>query len=1180
MRTNARLTLLLAAAAVVACVSAARADEGFDPMKQITSQWVRPNLLLIMDVSGSMAWDLYGTSVGVDEDGTWPTAAWTRTSSYNAANGCTPVYDGWGNIDYYTTPCKIWKYRLRVSQTYPSRMCTVKNALGNSISIITQWFPPGFTAALPQGTWPAVDNNKWLVANGAVSVTGPAYATSAGPPTLQDFSWSVTFSTQKPDPGQPFATDPAPLIASHPPTFGYGVAPDTGSDTTKICALLAPNDLVGKTKDTVNWGLETFSGSDCDTQTLNVNINSGDTGDVTALENAMKYDYAGGQGASGSTPTRGAIYYAKTVMTNVFNADPKKACGRTYGAILMTDGLSNYCNAPSSYGSKDKNWIDPCGDPPYACDASGGSYDCDQRNGSDRRYTYFPPGRIEELYNLNLTSGTKVYKVRTWVIGVSNAVSPCELNFDAYMGRTDASAPIGDAGFSLADDPYLPTSTGDSSKYTINSTHPSYAYFAVTAGALQDAMADILAALGTGDYSTAAPSLAASPTDNISVGMVVSASYPTWQGHIYAYDLKHQTTRPDPYSFPLLWDAGKSISTGTFDVTGDGVPDPNHGYARQIWTWAISPSGAYTAYQIADSSNTTANKLETICTATTTTPAQQCGITQAVVDYIRGYDGTLTNTRRNWVLGAVINSTPALTGPPEVWQTGLLQNHQSFEQKYATRHTLAWVGSSDGFVHAIDMVDGAEILALIPPDLLAKQIKLYNTYVAQKAKAAKSADVGQKKDPAQHTYGVANSLRFADVWDATKSGGEYRTVLFITEGAGGTGIHAIGISHPYPGRTQVPYKVWAHTPPANDNDYTVGRKDFPADCTGADCTTQFTPLWSITADGAAGTTKVAGLGQTWAVPALGASSATTWELVVGAGWDPAFGTPFVMRINPLTGAVTKSGALTNETSGTFVHNQAFADNGIFQTNSQFFHPDNVVDQAVQLDLHGRVWLMNKGASPAWNPVKLTDSSSLIKGQPLYYAAALAPYPAAAPTHDVYAFSSGTFYEKSAAVSGPNIGTTGNFMPAVMLATRKLSDGSICIGRYYLKDMLLTSGTKLGATAQITQYPLLLVPRPGTTGKAIALYLAYDPKAGTCVGSSYALVATFDPLSCSGATFSLQFAGTGAAAGYAVDPGGQIHVAQSYVGEGGQAYFPGSLALPSLPPAGGLGGTIIWWAELQ
>ena len=53
--------------------------------------------------------------------------------------------------------------------------------------------------------------------------------------------------------------------------------------------------------------------------------------------------------------------------------------------------------------------------------------------------------------------------------------------------------------------------------------------------------------------------------------------------------------------------------------------------------------------------------------------------------------------------------------------------------------------------------------------------------------------MGQAGLPADHVYGVANSPRFGDVFDGT----EYRTVLYITEGPGGTGLHALDVTHPY-----------------------------------------------------------------------------------------------------------------------------------------------------------------------------------------------------------------------------------------------------------------------------------------------------------------------------------------------------------------------------------------------
>jgi len=54
----------------VGTVQAATPAEGYDPLRQITSQLLRANLLILQDLSGSMAWDLYGHSLIEDEDST------------------------------------------------------------------------------------------------------------------------------------------------------------------------------------------------------------------------------------------------------------------------------------------------------------------------------------------------------------------------------------------------------------------------------------------------------------------------------------------------------------------------------------------------------------------------------------------------------------------------------------------------------------------------------------------------------------------------------------------------------------------------------------------------------------------------------------------------------------------------------------------------------------------------------------------------------------------------------------------------------------------------------------------------------------------------------------------------------------------------------------------------------
>src|ERR1017187_9672344 len=49
-------------------VQGAVRSEGFDPLRQITAQLLRANLLILQDVSGSMRWDVSGHTVIEDED--------------------------------------------------------------------------------------------------------------------------------------------------------------------------------------------------------------------------------------------------------------------------------------------------------------------------------------------------------------------------------------------------------------------------------------------------------------------------------------------------------------------------------------------------------------------------------------------------------------------------------------------------------------------------------------------------------------------------------------------------------------------------------------------------------------------------------------------------------------------------------------------------------------------------------------------------------------------------------------------------------------------------------------------------------------------------------------------------------------------------------------------------------
>ena len=120
---------------------------------------------------------------------------------------------------------------------------------------------------------------------------------------------------------------------------------------------------------------------------------------------------------------------------------------------------------------------------------------------------------------------------------------------------------------------------------------------------------------------------------------------------------------------------------------------------RQLYTW--NPVTGALIEIIA----TNAGLINALCGV----PCVTTPITPAVIDFIRGNDGS--GTPRNWLLGPSINVTPAIVGPAQnYFQTGNVENHKPFEGTYANRRKLTWLGADDGFLHAFDLDDGAEVV--------------------------------------------------------------------------------------------------------------------------------------------------------------------------------------------------------------------------------------------------------------------------------------------------------------------------------------------------------------------------------------------------------------------------------------------------------------------------------------
>ena len=1198
----------------------AQAQEGYDPMRQISSQIVHPNLLIVMDRSGSLSfaasfdsnyddWNYDGSNNGhmywayseqgltgfanITADftvsdsnyeqgygslfqgvpqpssgagqGYWIRAGVTGTYSglirsyypglvyvlgnpgWSTGQSITisglsgsdkssqgfilcsdPQQSGWNPAYWYFTvrqangPCSYTFTRGYSALTItavgadahsiwyfvpPSRMAIFKNTLGNSVTLY------GATAS-PTGT--DQDGKPYYQFDPSGGpVNGAYYDMQAG----QWINWSPTT--------QPPAGDP--------------------SFTKEI----DPANLIGNTSSQINWGLVDFHGGSAEELVRVSPIDNAQATNVSILEAYMSTVATSttingttywGLNPYNGTPTSLGLDEAKysLYMTYKYGGanntqDPGAACGRLYGVVLITDGESNTCNPNGNEWSQNESPNGACGETDLPTIA------------------YYPPGRTDELFLdesdatsgcQSITSSGPPIHVQTFAIGVSSDVTKdpsavCELNYDAYFGRTDASAT--DAGVNWKNDSRLPQNTSGSttlSNFDTNLTQGNYAFFASTTASFAAAFNKIVANMGAGDYTTASPSVsAASPSTSGNVAFLASAQYPGWMGHLYAFDL----TKTAGTSGYQLWDAGQSLenqSVGTNAASG----------GRAIYTWQANGSQGYSLVEVTQANLSTLQSINPNLTAN-------------AVDFIRGNDGTLSNNKRSWLLGAIINSTPAVIGAPAKWTQNLLDSHATFQATYSNRHPLVWVGSDDGMLHAFDIVDGSEVLALLPPEFLGNEIRMYNVF-----KANPQAVVGEPAATYQHLYGVAASPRYADV---EISSGSYSTVLYLSEGPGhdlGTSttnyVTAIDVTHPYPGRSFT-YNGQSYAF-SQDPNYTSSAP--------------VTVLWSNQQNT-----------LSWSLPAIGAFTSSTWVCQLGSGFNPqntfASGNkiaPTLTDLNAATGKNLKFSpfTLSNAGSGYVVGNQTFAHSVVWEPSAVQFYEDNLVTQGVQADLNGNLWLQTQGSGGPGTPAA---SISVGANQPIYYSPAVASVVGTGgDTYSLYAFASGSFYESSSKVTGPNIGTSPNFVPTIYIyaydqTTKTWTHFSIPIQNIPNPSV---SGTYLTKYTQPTASPLLLVPAANNpTGTPFALFLVYDPNAYQCAGASYLVHINFNVNNLAGTTISannVTFMGSGAASGFAMS-NNQVLVAKSGVGQGSQASLMSGGAQWQIGPGSE---KPTWWIQLK
>lgn len=163
-----------------------------------------------------------------------------------------------------------------------------------------------------------------------------------------------------------------------------------------------------------------------------------------------------------------------------------------------------------------------------------------------------------------------------------------------------------------------------------------------------------------------------------------------------------------------------------------------------------------------------------------------CG--EKLVNYLRGQygnemesntsvvaDGRATALFRKRVarLGDIVGSSTLVVRAPQYDydDTG----YRTFKSNKASRATTVYVGSNDGLLHAFKASDGSELWAYAPSLLFADLYRL-----------------ADKSYASNHRYYVDGKLATGDIYD----GSNWRTILVAGMGAGGRGYVAVDITDP------------------------------------------------------------------------------------------------------------------------------------------------------------------------------------------------------------------------------------------------------------------------------------------------------------------------------------------------------------------------------------------------
>ena len=304
-----------------------------------------------------------------------------------------------------------------------------------------------------------------------------------------------------------------------------------------------------------------------------------------------------------------------------------------------------------------------------------------------------------------------------------------------------------------------------------------------------------------------------------------------WQGTILRKTLNADGTVEHEMTHPGNWDASVQVR----NQASGSIQDYSTLDRRNLWT-VISgqPGGGYANAGWDNLNDDNALLLETdmemlgFQVRNYHTSTTRCGGEDSTDDEVKGlfrflagqdffdYDGDCQTTAndpgtkevRDHVLGDIYHSQLIEVGVPdgsvefsannEESYFRSINNYQGFKVEQQNRRNLIYAGSNSGLIHAFDAETGDEEWAFLPPILIGKLPNIINNALngtVDGTKGGSNAIFGVDGSPVVHDVFI-KGLSFDGSNVIVEDDPDWRTILFVPFGRGGSGFTVLDVTNP------------------------------------------------------------------------------------------------------------------------------------------------------------------------------------------------------------------------------------------------------------------------------------------------------------------------------------------------------------------------------------------------